>query len=434
MRAHAVAGMGLVIGVLCGVAAAAQPVPFDEADGDDTGVETGRGRVPAAMAFVRVGRPPGALRRVCDLTAFGGALYMAEANAPLGSDGATLARYDPRAAVPFTLAFNWNRPGQPTSGGGGGQGFLRVRAIDGRLFVPDADPPYAGFGLVDPGTEGYVFVSDRDGRFAPPRGPRMRPPGAPDPSARPGAGVLPRAYHVLDVIAWRGQTLASTGSVGPGSRAWRGASPGALHVADADLARWRYAAGYPARAEGDVWRLGYLVRFGGRLYAGLQDYFGRESADYLRVDPPPPGEPLSAACFHPQRVTPRGGAQTLRWFAHGGRLYWVAWDRALGTVLRVSRDGLAWQTLAAPEEAGAPSDIVQFRDALVVLTEGGLYRLDDTRWTRLAAAPTARLNGRERPVFVVNDVFCAAPLAVLDDTLYAGDQRSGALWRLQEIR
>ena len=73
--------------------------------------------------------------------------------------------------------------------GGAGQGFLRVHAIGGRLFVPDADPPYAGFGFVDAATEGYVFLSDRDGNFAPARGERALPPAAPDASGRPGAAV-----------------------------------------------------------------------------------------------------------------------------------------------------------------------------------------------------------------------------------------------------
>src|SRR4029077_10433563 len=101
-------------------------------------------------------------------------------------------------------------------------------------------------------TEGYVFVSDERGIFAPARMPGHRPPPPPivgdagDASA--GAGVVPRAYHVLDVIRFRGRYYASTGSVPPTERAWRGASPGALHVADAQgqpWARWRYELDYP---------------------------------------------------------------------------------------------------------------------------------------------------------------------------------------------
>ena len=142
-----------------------------EPDGNDDAQDPGTGSVPTEAHFERVGRPPLALRRICDLTPFGGALYAAHANEPLGTDGATITRYDPDAARPFTVAFDWNRPGEPTKGGGAGQGFLRVRTIGGRLFVPDSDPPYNGLGLVDRGTEGYVFLSDTSGVFAPPRAP-----------------------------------------------------------------------------------------------------------------------------------------------------------------------------------------------------------------------------------------------------------------------
>jgi hypothetical protein len=52
----------------------------------------------------------------------------------------------------------------------------------------------------------------------------------------------------------------------------------------------------------------------------------------------------------------------------------------------------------------------------VVLTDRGLYRLDDS-----GAAPIAVIDAKKSP-FDVTDSFCAAPLAVLDGTLYAGGQ------------
>jgi hypothetical protein len=124
-----------------------------------------------------------------------------------------ISRYDPKnEKQPFTVAFDWNRPGEPTRNGGAGRGFIRVRAIGGRLFVPDADPPYNGFEITEPGTEGYVFVSDRAGVFAPAKMPHHRLPDAPDAEDKAGAGILPRAYHVLDVIRYRGRLSASTAS------------------------------------------------------------------------------------------------------------------------------------------------------------------------------------------------------------------------------
>lgn len=407
-----------------------------EPDGDDDPSDTGNGAIPARARFERVGRPPGALRRVCDLTPFGTGLYFVEAFTPLGSDGARVFRYEPGPEA-FRTAFDWSRPGEPARGGAGGQGFLRVHALDGRLVVPDADPPYGGLGAVDPGAEGYVFVSDRAGAFAPPRMPGHRlPPRLDLAQDRPGVAVLPRAYHVLDAIRWRGAWIASAGSVPPRARAWRGPSPGALHVADADGARWRFAQSYPPQADASAWRLTYMVRFRGRLYAGIQDYFGREPNDLVALDPPAAGAPVTAATLRPLRVTPRGGAHTIRWYADRGRLWWITLERDGRGHLRYTDDGARWSELPLPDDAGAPTDLTRWRDGLVLLTSQGLYRLEGSALTRIAPAPeaTVTLRGQRTAVshFRMDDVFCAAPLGVYRGALYAGSQRDGSLWRLTE--
>ena len=401
----------------------AAPAQIDP-DGDDDPVEPAPGVLPASAHFELVGKAPLALKRICDLTVFGDALYAAHAIQPLGVDGATITRYQPDDAKrPFTVAFDWNRFGEPTTGGGAGQGFLRVHAIHGRLFVPDADPPYAGFGIAEHGTEGFVFVSDARGVFAPPRAPAHRPPGPPlDGGA--GAGVLPRAYHVLDAIEFRGRLYASTGSVPPKERAWNGPSPGALHVASADLSRWTYEVDYPYPWERGVWRLGFLVRFKDRLYAGIQDYDGRDPHDYVYFAPSVGAATIGHEDAHPVSVSSTNGTLTLRWYADRGRLFWIAWHRGVGVVLRVSDDGDHWREVALPATAGAPTDVVRFRDALVVLTERALVRLDGERATVVAS-----IDGAKSP-FVVDDAFCAAPLAVYRGDLYAGGQRDGSLFRL----
>jgi hypothetical protein len=396
-------------------------------DGDDDPAEMGEGEIPAHGRFVRVGRAPLALQRVCDLTSFGGALYAAHANQPLGTDGATITRYDgsadPKRA--FGVAFDWNRPGEPTRGGGAGQGFVRVHAIDGRLVVPDADPPYDGFHIADNGTEGYVFLSDRAGKFAPARAPHFRPPGPPDADDRPGAAVLPRAYHVLDAIKFRGRYYASTGSVPPTERAWRGPAPGALHVAAPDLARWTYEIDYPFPYKNGVWRLGFLVRFKDRLYAGIQDYDSREPNDYVYFDPQEGSSAIARADVHPTRVV--GTAQTLRWYADPvrPRLFWIAYASD-GVRLRVTEDGDAWTTVVLPEGAGRPTDVVRFRSALVVLTERRLLRLGDDG----AVIELARIEEKKSP-FEISDIFCVAPLAVYKNELYAGGQQGGVLFKLE---
>jgi len=398
--------------------------PQLDPDGNDDPEDPGPGSIPAKGRFTRVGRHPLAWQRICDLTPHEGALYGAHANQPLGTDGATVTRYDPNdAKKPFSTAFDWNRFGEPSKGGGAGQGFLRVRRIGGRLFVADADPPYNGLALVEYGTEGYVFVSDPKGAFAPPRAPHFRPPGPPDAEGRAGAGVVPRAYHVLDVVRFRGRTYTSTGSVPPKERAWYGPSPGALHVASADLSRWTYEVDYPFPYKEGVWRLGFMVRFKDRLYAGIQDYDSREPYDYVVFAPTPGSERIERADTHPARVSDAGAAKTLRWYATGGKLYWIAYaDGALR--LRVTSDGDTWDAIDLPLGVGRPTDVTRFRDGVVVLTENALLRLDGAKVSVLAT-----VTDKKTP-FVFDDVFCAAPLAVLGGELYAGGQRDGALYRV----
>ena len=409
-----------------------------ERDGNDDLEESGTATLPAASTFEEVGTPPLALDRICDLTPLGESLYAAHARSPLGSDGATITRYTPDAKKPFSVAFNWNRPGERKWGGGAGQGFLRVHAIGGRLFVPDADSPYNGLGLVEKGTESYIFISTGDGTFPSARMPGHRPPTAPDLSTRDGAGgaaVLPRAYHVLDVIEFRGGLFASTGSVPPDERAWRGPSPGALHRANESGARWLYEVDYPFPYQDGVWRLTFMVRFRDRLYAGIQDYDGREPNDYVVIEPPTTDATPTLTREHLRavRVTDTGAAGTIRWWVDSAaappRLYWLAWDHG-EVVIRFTTDGDTWLKLDVPSGAGRPSDITRFRDAVVVLTERGLWRLDGAA---LAATPIAKVQGNHSP-FELTDLLCTAPLAVFRNELYAGGQRGGTLYKLVEAK
>jgi hypothetical protein len=259
--------------------------------------------------------------------------------------------------------------------------------------------------------------------------PHHRLPDAPDAEGKAGAGILPRAYHVLDVIRYRGRLYASTGSVPPGERAWHGPSPGALHVASADLSRWTYEVDYPYPWGDEVWRLTFMVRYRGRLYAGILDYEGTEPNDYVYFDPPPGAPRLTREDLHAVRVTPRGTARTLRWYADDGKLYWIAWAKD-GIRLRVTDDGNRWRVIDLPRNAGAPADVTRFRGVLVVLTERGLYRLD-----RDPPEAVATVQSRDgRTPFEVHNPLCSAPLGVLGGELYAGGQRDGALYRVVEER
>jgi hypothetical protein len=240
---------------------------------------------------------------------------------------------------------------------------------------------------------------------------------------------VPRAYHVLDVIEYRGALYASTGSVPPKERAWRGPSPGALHRANADRTRWIYEIDYPFPYGNGVWRLTYMVRFRDRLYAGIQDYEGREPNDFVIFEPPPTSESVVLGREHVRavRVTPSGAAGTVRWWvdtrATPHRLYWIGWARD-GVNLRVTTDGETWKLISLPADAGKPTDITRFRAAVVVLAERGLYRLDGE-----VVTPIAKVAETPSP-FAIDDLFCAAPLAVFGNGLYAGGQRGGSLYQL----
>ena len=407
------------------------PAPAQlDADGNDDPEDPGTGQAPMQATWERVGTPPLALTRICDLTPFNGALYAAHANQPLGTDGATITKYVPPSGDTkgsFKVAFDWNRPGEPVKGGGAGQGFVRVHAIDGRLFVPDADPPYGGLQVVDWGTEGYVFSSDEKGIFPRARDPHFKPPA--------NTGVLPHAYHVLDVIKFRGAYFASTGSVPPKEPAWRGHSPGALHRASADRSRWIYETDYPNPLRDDgVWRLTYMVRFKDRLYAGIQDYDGRDPNDFVYFTPKD-ASPITHEDAHPTRVTARGASGTLRWWvdtqARPHRLYWLAWSKQ-GIGIWATTDGDTWKQIEISPDNGVPTDITRFRDAVVVLTTNGLYRLEKDDTQSLIAAVEMSKEKKPKSPFEVTDFFCTAPLAVMDNVLYAGGQRGGSLYRLAE--
>jgi hypothetical protein len=403
----------------------AQPHHTPEEDGSDDPEASGTGTLPATLRLEFVGRAPTALTRICDLAPFGDSLYAAHAHAPLARDGATIIRYTPGGPSPFTVAFDWNRPGQTRRGVGAGRGFVRIRTIDGRLYVPDADPPGAGFGYSFPRAESYVFVSDAQGRFAPARSPRFQPPAAPTATSA-GAMVLPRAHHVFDVIRFRGHLYASTGAVPPGQDRGATASPGALFLADTTDGAWRYLIDYPNPRRPGTWRFGYMTRFRERIYLGLEQSVGRGAADYLWALPPAGAASITGVDLHPERVTPSGGALTLRWYADHGRLYWIAYDRAQNvSTLRVTEDGDHWSQVTFPPDGGHPTDVTRFRDGLVVLTTRGLWRIDGSVPTRLAVVPR---DPAGEP-FELGDPYCAAPLAVYRNALYAGGQRDGGLYR-----
>jgi hypothetical protein len=368
--------------------------------------------LPERGKLVKVGRHWGALQRVCDFAVHGDSLLMAHATEPLGLGGASLTRYRPGDEAPFAMVFDWNRPGEPEKGGGAaGQGFLRIRAIDGRLWVPDADPPYLGFRVTPGMAEGYVFASDSSGSFERARRPGHRPPAS--------AVVLPGALHVFDAIRFRGRLFASSSAVVPASGKNAG-SPGTLFVQGSEPLRWEVAFTYPGASERGA-RLGYMVRFLDRLYVALSALDDSDPNDYIVIAPP--RDATAIAPEHARVVRVTRGVHTLRWYAHRGRLYWIALG-ASGSELLVTEDGERWSSIALPAGVGSPADVLGVGDRLIVLAERALLELGPR-----GARVIARVEEKKTP-FVVNDAYCAPPLAVLGGKLYAGSHDKGALYEL----
>jgi hypothetical protein len=360
------------------------------------------------LRFEKVGRHYAALHRICDFGVHEGTLLMSHATRPLGFGGATITRWDPRAKTPFSLAFDWNRSGEPEKGGGAGQGFLRLRRFDGRFWAPDADPPYLGFGFAKGMAEGYVFVSDENARFSPVRNPGHLPPRT--------AVVLPGALHVFDVARYAGRLLVSTGALVPANRAE--ISPGTLFAESEGAKRWApvYTYEHPNRAAA---RLGYMVRFRDRLYVAISALQGGDPNEYVVFAPS-----VDASHAKVVRVSKLGAQHTLRWYADGGRLYWLSLG-GYGSELRVTEDGDDWKLLALPTEAGNATDVLRVGKSLLVMTEQGLYRLDGTSFELLAKVTDAK------SPFPIDDAYCSAPLVAFEGALYAGGQRKGELYRLQ---
>jgi hypothetical protein len=234
--------------------------------------------------------------------------------------------------------------------------------------------------------------------------------------------VVPGALHVFDVIRYRGRIYASAGSLPPDNdRA--PASPAALHGLSDDGSRFDYEVGFPDPAPPGSWRFTYLTRFRDRLYASFEALQTGVPIEFVIYQPPADATTLEPDHARAFVVTEYGGASTLRWFTDKGRLFWIAYG-ADGVHLRVSSDGEHFETVALPPEAGRPTDLTRFRGALVLLCERALLRLHEGKVSWLARVT------EEKSPFEISDGYCAAPLAVFQNGLYAGGQRRGALYRL----
>jgi hypothetical protein len=422
--ASAAEAANATIPLLADVSLPALSDPPDPDGVDDGGpftldpLDTTRG----ALVFEAAPAPPATAHpRVCDLRGLAGALFVSHAEHPIDEDGARIHRYDPKTRT-WTLAFDWDRgsaPGDTT--GLGGQGLTRLRLEDGHLVATDSDAPMlGGFHFTMAGFEGYLFVSDEKGVFAP-LGADAAPPA--------DAKVIPFAFHVFDVIHFRGALVASggTASLTRESNARAGRYPGAIYAGrpGGSTLLPRFALG---SAGAGVQRVTYLARFAGRLYMGFQNNERRARYDLAVLS----GDPDDVHTAPPvlARVTADGGWLTRRFAAGDGTLYWIASgyggrDARPATVF-ASRDGRHFVPVALPADAGEPQDLVVVGTTRWLLTTHGLYRAEDAndRFARVADAPAG-------DPFGAFDTFCSAPLTVLAGRLWAGSTRDGGVYSIR---
>lgn len=321
--------------------------------------------LPTQATLARVGAPPGGLPVISDLEVFDDALWLATSLDPLARFGAQVWRWDPAGG--FVLALD-----DPTS-----QGFLRARALDGKLYVPDADPD----GLAP----GYVHVFDSA-------------------VARPRRTTVDAQVHGFDVVAFGGGLVSlggldtaesSVSRFDPALGRWTVASRGPFSrlkyggVLDGALIATKRVVGSPAdlvRVDAAGVQTGLDLIAGeanvpcvealrGALYVTLASSAG---VAHVRLEPGGAAVPLTGI----------SGALLFDFVEHtDGNVYAVGTDGAQTSFVYGSADGVVFQRLVTVNDArfgrvgnnadGRPS-IASFQGRLYLgsSTDGALYRLD----------------------------------------------------------
>lgn len=323
---------------------------------------------PPSGGFVRVGTPSSQQHVIPDLEVFRGRLYLTTAANPLMHRGASL--WSTQDGNTFARLID-----QPMS-----EGFLRVRALGGALFVPEADPPgYEG---------GRVWIS-RDGeQFTP--------------------TTVPAVVHTYDVANFAGHLLSSNGAAdGSGG-----------------LFRWSPNEETWSRiAEAGSRRLQYMVEYRGRLY--VSKTLSGAPTDFLVWS-----DDLATLPQVSKDVVP-GEAHTWRWYVSGRNcLFWSHWSAEGGHEVRYTDDGESWALV--PELSGQfASDFAELDGHLYVLAASGLWgSRDHTHFEQLIQStgpfPFAPVVEGDRM-----NVEAMASMTSYRDALWCGSSRDGSLYRVE---
>jgi len=316
-------------------------------------------------SFVRMGRPSDAHHVVPHLEVFRDRLYLTTSASPLQEPGTALWS----TADGTSFALHLEEPG--------GEGFVRMRAVDGALYAPEADPPGIG--------PGRVWVS-RDGEGF-----------TPEP--------IPDAVHTYDVARFDGALLSSNGTSD---------GKGALYRRSAEGA-WSEAATAPAR------RLQFMAVFRRKLFVSKDLADG--PTDYFLWKDGLAGGPSAVDALP-------GEQHTFRWYASSrGRLFWSHWSKSGGHQVHVSDDGASWSPV--PELADQfASGFAELDGALYAITANGLWGSRDHRRFELLVPSEGRFPFGPSVRDGHMNVEAMASLVSWRGALWCGSSRDGSLYRV----
>jgi len=310
--------------------------------------------------LVAEGRPV-----ITDLAVFAGRLYATANTDPLHASGAGVRSTEDGETFEDVLD-------DPAS-----QGFLRLRVIDGTLYMPEGDPE--GY---DPGHV-WTKVDGED----------------------PVRTAVARAVHTFDVARFGDDLLCANGMIG--------GSGSLCSTHDGGETGWREVESTPYK------RLKFMAVQGDRLFVSKRTV--QTPIDYLRWDgdvDDHDGQPVDAV---------PGEANTWRWYVTSeGRLYW-SFIADEGHEVRYTDDGETW--VEVEDLAGRlTADFAELDGDLYALTEEGLFGSDDGEHFRLVApAPTALTFG---PVYRSGgyNAEATASMTVFEGRLWCGSSTDGHLY------
>ena len=325
---------------------------------------------PMTAGFVEMGKPTGGYKCVVDMTVFGGRMYLATADDPLGNWGATV--YYTTNATSFTSALS----------DASSQGYLRMGVFDNKLWIPDGDP-----NGMDPG---YVYISStgNSGSFT--------------------KTTIIGAVHTFDVIKYNNKAYVANGMA---------SSMGGMCEYDGSNT-WN-SVNQPSSS----FRLKYMAQFSGKLFVANAN--PNSGTDYYLWS----GNVSSA----PQAMDKvAGDGSTYQIYATStGKLFWTVVYSGAIHVLQ-STDGISW-TPSASLDGKFVSDFEELNGKLYALDwKGGLWESSDQNtFTLIAPVPSNALDAfGPLPVTGGYNADARASMVAYNGSLYCGSSTNGKIYKV----